>query len=41
VTSLIVITKSVMAPAWYVIGCGVFSVIAVACMRDRSKEMLD
>jgi MFS family permease len=41
VTSLIVITKSVMAPAWYVIGCGVLSVIAVACMRERSQEMLD
>jgi hypothetical protein len=39
VTSLIV-TKSVMAPAWYVIGCGALSVIAVAGMRERSKEAL-
>jgi MFS transporter, MHS family, proline/betaine transporter len=41
VTSLIVMTKSVMAPAWYVIGCGVLSVIAVAFMRERSGDALD
>ncbi|MDR5761623.1 MFS transporter [Caballeronia sp. LZ035] len=41
VTSLILITKNVMAPAWYVMGCGALSVIAVACMRERSRETLD
>jgi MFS transporter, MHS family, proline/betaine transporter len=41
VTWLIAVTKNVFMPAWYVIGCGVLSVIAVACMRERSKETLD
>jgi MFS family permease len=41
VTWLIAKTGNVFMPAWYVIGCGALSVIAVACMRDRAKEALD
>ncbi|WP_250455952.1 MFS transporter [Caballeronia sp. ATUFL_M2_KS44] len=41
VTTLIVVTGSVLAPAWYVIACGVLSVIAVHCMREGSREALD
>ncbi len=39
--SLIFVTKSVMTPAWYVMGCGALSVLAVAFMRDRSQDTLD
>jgi MFS transporter, MHS family, proline/betaine transporter len=41
VTLLIGLTKSVMAPAWYVLGCGALSVIAVVFMRERSQDALD
>jgi MFS transporter, MHS family, proline/betaine transporter len=41
VTLLIEITKSVYAPAWYVLACGTLSLIAVAFMRERSRETLD
>ncbi|KMZ13904.1 Permease of the major facilitator superfamily [Candidatus Burkholderia humilis] len=41
VTLLIDITRSVMAAAWYVIGCGALSVIAVVFMRERSQDALD
>jgi MFS transporter, MHS family, proline/betaine transporter len=41
VTTLIVMTKSVLAPAWYVIACGALSVVAVAFMRERSQDTLD
>jgi MHS family proline/betaine transporter-like MFS transporter len=41
VTSLIVATGSVLAPAWYVIGCGVLGLIAVAFMDERSHKALD
>jgi len=41
VTSLIIVTGSVFAPAWYVIGCGVLGVIAVAFMDERASTVLD
>jgi MFS family permease len=41
VTSLIVVTGSVLAPAWYVIGCGALGLVAVAFMDERSHKALD
>jgi MFS family permease len=41
VTSLIVVTGSTLAPAWYVIACGVASLVAVAFMKERSGEAID
>ncbi|WP_174363520.1 MFS transporter [uncultured Caballeronia sp.] len=41
VTSLIIVTGSVLAPAWYVIGCGALGLIAVACMDETSHKALD
>ncbi|WP_277184618.1 MFS transporter [Caballeronia sp. BR00000012568055] len=41
VTLMIEITKSVYAPAWYVLACGSLSLIAVAFMRERSQDALD
>jgi MFS transporter, MHS family, proline/betaine transporter len=41
VTSLIVATGSALAPAWYVIGCGLLGLIAVACMDEKSQKALD
>ncbi|MEA3094975.1 MAG: transporter, family, proline/betaine transporter [Caballeronia sp.] len=41
VTSLIVATGSTLAPAWYVIGCGLLGLIAVAFMDEKSQKALD
>ena len=41
VTSLIIVTGSTLAPAWYVIGCGMLGLIAVACMDEKSGKVLD
>ena len=38
VTSLIVATGSVLEAAWYVIGCGLLGLIAVACMDEKSHR---
>jgi len=41
VTSLIVVTGSTLAPAWYVIAYGVASLVAVAFTKERSGEAID
>jgi len=41
VTSLIIATGSTLAPAWYVIGCGLLGLIAVAFMDEKSHKALD
>jgi MFS transporter, MHS family, proline/betaine transporter len=30
-----------LAPAWYVIGCGLLGLIAVAFMDEKSRKALD
>jgi len=41
VTSLIVATGSTLAPAWYVIGCGLLGLVAVAFIDEGSRKALD
>ncbi|SAL00901.1 transporter protein [Caballeronia arationis] len=41
VTSLIVLTGSTLAPAWYVIACGALSLVGVAYMRESAGTALD
>jgi MFS transporter, MHS family, proline/betaine transporter len=41
VTSLIIVTGSTLAPAWYVIGCGMLGLVAVAFMDEKSGKALD
>jgi MFS transporter, MHS family, proline/betaine transporter len=41
VTSLIIVTGNPLSPAFYVIGCGVLGLVAVACMEEKSQSVLD
>jgi MHS family proline/betaine transporter-like MFS transporter len=41
VTTMIMVTGSALAPAWYVIGCGMLGLIAVAFMDEKSGKALD
>ncbi|MET1535103.1 MFS transporter [Burkholderia sola] len=41
VTWLIAATGNPNAPAWYAIGCGVFTLLAIRCMDEKAGKALD
>jgi len=41
VTWLIAATGNPNAPAWYAIGCGVLTLLAVRCMDEKAGKSLD